>query len=163
MGTRLWLEQTVKARFPHFRYVRVRTSGKHQGTIYAWDNDLRLLETDAAALRRYASGGLSSYIRFGVKPYEDVPKECGPEPAVPDDLRQAALQGELNQERIFALLGSLHPGIGVAFDRYDPATGLVHIHVYGHSVITDQDKQKLERYTEELIPVGSTARLVYYE
>lgn len=163
MGTRLWLEETVKERFPHFRYVRVRTSGRHQGMIYAWDGNLELSARDAAALRRYACGGLSSYVCFGVKPYANVPAECGPTPDVPEPLRLEALKTGLNQDDIFMFLDSLFPGIGVAFDRYDAETGEVFIHAYGHGIMTPDNKRKLERYAEELIPVGSTAKFIYFD
>ncbi|MFD1954534.1 hypothetical protein ACFSL6_10250 [Paenibacillus thailandensis] len=163
MGTRLWLEEAVKERFPQLRYVRVRTSGRHRAVIYAWDGDLRLTDKDAAALRRYAIGGFSHYICFSVEPYDRVPAEGGTNPDVPEPLKAAALRPELNQDDIFAMLGSLFPGIGVAFNRYDEITGTVYIHVYGHGVITPDDKRKLERYAEELIPVGSTAKLIFFE
>ncbi|MFX3635840.1 MAG: hypothetical protein ACE3L7_28100 [Candidatus Pristimantibacillus sp.] len=162
MGTRLWVEQFVKQRFPHVRYIRIHSCGSHQAVIYAWDENLQLTDKDAAELNHFASEYLSPQVCYTIKPYQAAASDRVFPQEVPERLRQVALNGSLDQTAVFSLLNSLFAGIIVNFKRYDVRTGTIHMAAYSHSHIPDGDKSMIQRYANELMPVGSTVNVIYY-
>ncbi|GLX67291.1 hypothetical protein [Paenibacillus glycanilyticus] len=162
MGTRLWWEQAVRQRFPHIRYVTIRSSGHHKATIYAWDDQLELSTADAAKLHRYASEWMSPDICVSVKPYNEAAADQVPRDSPDEDLVKTALRGRLDQSAVFAVLNGLFAGVVVSFNRYDVRTGTVHLAAFSHSPFTDIAKSKIRHYAEELMPVGSTVNVTYY-
>jgi hypothetical protein len=162
MGTRLWWEQSVRQRFPHIRYVTIRSCGHHKAIIYAWDDQLALSEEDAAKLHRYASEWMSPDICVMIKPYDEAAKDQVPSDSPDEDLRKTALRGKLDQSAVFTVLNNLFAGVVVSFNRYDVRTGTVHLAAYSHSPFTDNAKSKIRYYAEELMPIGSTVDVTYY-
>ncbi|MFF2482281.1 hypothetical protein [Paenibacillus sp. NPDC058071] len=162
MGTRLWTEQIMKQRFPHIRYIRIHNSGSHKATIYAWNEQLQLAEHDARELGRYATDYLSPEVCFTVKSYESAAVDGVSPLEIPEQLKQEALKGSLDQRRVFAVLNDLLAGVVVAYRRYDIRTGTVHMAAYSCYELNDRDKGILQKYADELMPVGSVAAVMYY-
>ncbi|WP_336789033.1 hypothetical protein [Paenibacillus sp. MMO-177] len=162
MGTRLWWEQAVRQRFPHIRYVTIRSCGHHKATIYAWDDQLELSEADAAKLHRYAMEWMSPDICVSVKPYNEAAADQVLSVQPDEELAKTALRGRLDQSAVFAVLNNLFAGVVVSFNRYDVRTGTVHLAAYSHSPFTETAKSKIRHYAEELMPIGSTVNVTYY-
>lgn len=162
MGTRLWMEHVVREHLPQLRYVRIQNAGSHKAVIYAWDDQLRLQEADAAKLMRFSADYLPQDVCFTVKPYSAAPEDGVYPCEVPEPLRKAAMNGSLDQTAVFAVLNSLFSGIILAYRRYDLRTGTVHMAAYSYTTIGKKDREVIQKYADELMPVGSTAEVFYY-
>ncbi|MBN2983155.1 MULTISPECIES: hypothetical protein [Cohnella] len=162
MGTRLLSESIVKRHFPQLRYVRIHSNGKHAAVIYAWNEQLRLPAKDEAELARFASSHLLPYVCFKVKPYSMVQDDRVPVAGdLPDIVVQAAMNRELDQHRIAAVLSGMLAGGSMHFTRYEVATGTIHFDVRTASTITDIEKELIGKYLNELIPLGSNHKITY--
>ncbi|MFF2092826.1 hypothetical protein [Paenibacillus sp. NPDC058174] len=162
MGTRLWMEHVIKQRFPHVRYIRIHSTGSHKAVIYAWDEHLSLSEKDTSDLLRFASDHLPQDVCFTVKPYSYAVEDGIAPIEVPERLRKAAMNGSLDQAGVFAELNGLFTGVVVAYRRYDLRTGTVHLDAYSCASIEEQARSVIQSYVNELMPVGSTARVFFY-
>jgi len=162
MGTRLLSESLIRKRFPHLRYVRVHTGGKHTATIYAWDDNLRLDEADRTALRKFAASELVPYVCFKVKEYSAIRQERVPEVGdVPDLIRQAAMSRNLDLPGIVAVMNTMFSGGKISFHDYNPWTGTIYLDVRTPSPLTAVEKELIGRYLYELMPLGATFEINY--
>src|ERR1700730_17252703 len=98
VGTRLLSEYLIKKYNPHLRYVRVHTSGKNKATLYAWNEDLQLPDQDVAALKKFISGYLPSYVCYKIKVYSMIQADSVPQvDELPDTIVQTAMRRDLDQ------------------------------------------------------------------
>jgi hypothetical protein len=162
MGTRLLSEYLVKKHNPHLRYVRIHTTGRNIATIYAWDDALRLQEEDAASLKRFAAGYLAPYVYFKVKAYPLIQADQVPEVfEVPEIIVRTALNRNLDQYGIIAVMNSMLSTGEIMFTRYEISTGTFHFDIRTTTIVTDIEKQLIRRYLYEVIPLGSQFTINY--
>lgn len=153
----------IKNGYPHLKYVRVHTHGKHAATIYAWDEDLQLSEQDMRSLRNFASAYLLQHVCFTVKPYhrieeDGIPKTC----ELPESVIHAALSRGLNENGIVAVINGMLVDGNMTLNRYDSKTGTIHFDVWSSTPVTDIEKELIQQYLYELIPLGSSSEVSYY-
>lgn len=162
MGTRLLSEYLIKKHNPHLRYVRIHTTGRNSASIYAWDEELRLHEEDAASLKKFAAGYLAPYVCFKVKAYPLIQAEQVPEVfELPDIIVQAALNRNLDQYGIIAVMNSMLSTGEITFTRYELSTGTFHFDIRTATMVTDVEKELIQRYLYEIIPLGSQFAVSY--
>ena len=162
MGTRLLSESLIRKRFPHLRYVRVHTGGKHTATIYAWNEELRLEDADRTALRKFAASELVPYVCFKVREYSMIRLESVPEVGeVPDLIWQAAMNRSLDLPGIVAVMSGMFAGGRISFHEYDPWSGTIYLDVRTPSPLTSVEKELIGRYLYELMPLGATFEVDY--
>jgi len=162
MGTRLLTEQWIRREYPQLKYVRAHTTGRNAATLYAWNENLELPATDAAELKKFAAGCLSSSICYRVKAYsmlqeDQVPKDY----ELPEPVAQAAIDRELEPGGVLAVMnGILEPGV-VTFNRYDYISGTLHFQLFADPSVTDIEMELAQRYLSEMIPLGTRCELKY--
>ncbi|WP_123042401.1 hypothetical protein [Cohnella candidum] len=162
VGTRLLSEALIKKHHPHLRYVRIHTSGKNAVVIYAWNENLELPEADRLALRRFAAGYLPPYLCCQVKPYSMVREDGVPsEPEVPDSVREAAMNRNLDQRAILTLINGMFTGGEMSFDHYDGGTGTIYFRVRSGGKVTDVERELIRQYLYEVVPIGSYYEVAY--
>ncbi|TVX99702.1 hypothetical protein [Cohnella terricola] len=163
MGTRLLSEHLVQQHNPQIRYVRIHTSGTNKATLYAWNEDLVLLEEDAAALAAFAESYLAPYVCYRVKPYSELQEDGVPrEFEVPERIVQAAMRRDLDPDGVVDVMNEMLGSGGLAFSRYDFNTGILHFIVHSTTSLTDIEKELMHRYLSELMPLGSRCELAYW-
>ncbi|PZE22346.1 hypothetical protein [Paenibacillus xerothermodurans] len=164
MGTRLLSEYSIKQRHPYLRYVRVHTLGRHRAAIYAWNNDLQLPEHQMATLKQFAADHLLPHVCFAVKPYHMVQTdEVPPVRESPKPIVDAAMNRSLNQQGIVEVMQSMFPSSRLTFNKYDFNTATVHFDVHSTSPVTDIEKELVDQYLYELIPIGSRSSVTYLQ
>jgi hypothetical protein len=162
VGTRLLSEYLIKKYNPHLRYVRVHTSGKNKATLYAWNEDLQLPDQDVAALKRFASGYLPSYVCYQIKAYSMIQADCVPQvDELPDSIVQTAMRRDLDQYGIVSVINGMLASGGMAFSRYDLNTGTLHFNVHTTTALTEIEKELIRKYLSEIIPLGSHCEVSY--
>lgn len=162
VGTRLLSEQLVKNRFPHLKYVRIHTPEKHKATIYAWNEDLRLTDKDAAYLQQYASGYLYPYVCYQVKAYHMVQTDKVPlEQDIPEAVIQTAKRRNLNQYGIIEAINRLFPFGQLSFVKYDAAESLIYFDFYTTRRLQNREKEAMYSYLNEIIPLGSFCEVTF--
>lgn len=162
MGTRLLSESLIRKRFPHIRYVRIHSVGKHMATIYAWNDQLRLEEEDRTALKRFAATDLAPYVCFKVKEYSKVLEENVPRvDDVPDHVLRAAMNRSLDLQGIVGVMNEMFSSGRIAFSEYNPWSGMIHWSVNTPSPLTEIEKELIHRYLYELVPLGATFEIQY--
>jgi hypothetical protein len=162
MGTRLLAEAKIKQYYPHLKYVRAHTCGRHRATLYAWDEELCLSEHDAAQLQKYAEGYLGAYICFRVKPYSKLREDrIARDFELPDRIVEAALQRDLDQSGILSVMNGMLAEGTMRFCRYDCSTGTLQFAVDTPTALTVIEQELVQRYLSELIPLGSRCELIY--
>lgn len=162
MATRLLSEYLVKKHYPHLRYVRIHTAGKNTAVIYAWNEELELPEKDMDGLRKFASGYLSPYVCFKVKSYRMVQADRVPRaPDLPESVTEAAMSRSLDQHGILRLINGMLMHGAMSFDRYDPETGILHFEVRTIAMITEIEKELIDQYLYEVVPIGTPFEVHY--
>ncbi|UQZ81441.1 hypothetical protein SK3146_00597 [Paenibacillus konkukensis] len=162
MRTRLLSEQLIRTRFPHILYCRVHTNGRHKATIYAWNEDLQLTETEMRKLKQFASDYLNPSLCFQVKAYHMVQEDNVPQAKeLPDPFRTAALKGNLDQEAIIDTMNTFADG-HIRFNDYDPEQAVVHFDYYGLSPVQPDDQTRMTEYLNELLPIGSLCEIAFH-
>jgi hypothetical protein len=162
VGTRLLSEYLIKKYNPHLRYVRVHTSGKNKATLYAWNEDLQLPDQDVAALKKFISGYLPSYVCYKIKAYSMIQADSVPQvDELPDTIVQTAMRRDLDQYGIVSAINSMLVSGGMAFSRYDLHTGTLHFNVHTTTVLTEIEKELICRYLSEIIPLGLRCEVSY--
>jgi hypothetical protein len=157
LGTRLLAEHMIKTRYPHLRYIRVHTSGRNAAVIYAWNEELELSDKEIDDIRRFAAGYLSPYVCFKVKAYPMVENDRVPRvQELPQTIANAAMNRSLDDRAILALINNVLSSGEMIFQRYDANTGTVHFDVRSASGVSDIEKELIERYLYELVPVGAS-------
>ncbi|MFF2157363.1 hypothetical protein ACFVVQ_18895 [Paenibacillus chitinolyticus] len=166
VGTRLLAEQLIQQRYPHLRYVRVHTDGKNTAVIYAWNEELLLTAEDMANLKEFASSYLLPHVCFKVKPYDQLKTDSIPQARIqelPETIWKAAVARESNQYRIASALNDLFMrSIRFTFSRYDSVTGTVHFVARASIPVTDEVKERVQRYLYEMLPLGTRSEVTYY-
>ncbi|MBD0378895.1 hypothetical protein [Paenibacillus sedimenti] len=158
MGTRLLSEHLIKNHFPKIRYVRVHTHGKYAATIYAWNEDLHLLDNEIRSLKQFASEYLQPYVCFKVKSYNMIQDDHVPqvvERELPEVIIKAAMNRGLNQYGITAVINKLFSYGRLAFNSYDSAVGTIHFDFHSIMAVDESDQKLIIHYLQEIIPVGS--------
>ncbi|WP_235427017.1 hypothetical protein [Cohnella kolymensis] len=152
----------IKQHNPHLRYLRIHTTARNTATIYAWDEELRLQEGDAASLQRFAAGYLAPYVSFKVKAYPFIREDRVPEVfEVPDLIVQTALNRNLDQYGIIAVMNSMLSTGEITFTRYEINTGTFHFDIRTTTRVTDIEQELIQRYLYEIIPLGSRSAVSY--
>ncbi|MFD0693123.1 hypothetical protein ACFQZT_03370 [Paenibacillus sp. GCM10027628] len=165
MGTRLLSESLIKQHFPKIRYVRVHTSGKYAATIYAWNENLDLPDTEIRSLKQFASEYLHPYVCFKVKSYHMVQIDQVPqvhEHELPELIIKAAMNRNLNQYGIIAVINKLFPNGRLSFNRYDAAVGIIHFDFHATATVSEEDQSFIGYCLREIIPVGSISEVTFY-
>jgi hypothetical protein len=164
MGTRLLSEYLIKKHHPQLRYVRVHTSGKNKATLYAWNDQLELPDSERLALKAFAAGYLPAYVCYQIKEYSMVQVDrIPPMYELPDCIVQTAMNRSLDQAGVVAAINALLSDGELEFDRYDMNTGTLHFEVRTGNRITDIEKELILRYLYEIVPLGSTFKVMYKE
>ncbi|BBI36341.1 hypothetical protein [Cohnella abietis] len=162
MGTRLLSEYLIKKYNPQLRYVRAHTNGKNKATLYVWNNDLQLPEQDVAALKQFVSGYLPSYVCFQIKAYSMIQADSVPQVyELPEKIVQTAMQRDLDQYGIVAVINTMLASGGMTFSRLDMNTGTLHFNVYTTTILTEIEKELINRYLSEIIPLGFSCKVSY--
>ncbi|MFC5471041.1 hypothetical protein ACFPPD_20335 [Cohnella suwonensis] len=163
MGTRLLSEHMIKQLQPRLKYVRAYTTGKNKATLYAWDDDLGLSESDAGELQRFADSYLPPYVCYRVKAYSELQRDGVP-PAgeLPEWIVEAAMKRDLDQDGVIAVMNGMLGNGGIVFSRYDFNSGTLHFNIHTTTALTDIEKELLDRYLSEIIPLGTRCELAYW-
>ncbi|MBB3112312.1 hypothetical protein FHS18_004398 [Paenibacillus phyllosphaerae] len=162
MGTRLLTEHLIKQHNPNLRYVRVRTSGMNRADIYAWNEDLHLSAEEQARLERFAGSYLLAHVCFHVKAYSDLRSDQVPvRDNIPELVAEAAMRKGLDQYGIVRVVNGMLPSGNIAFSRYELTTGTIYFDMENETAMTEIEKELLQRYLQELIPLGATCRVNY--
>lgn len=162
MGTRLLSESLIRKRFPHLRYVRIHSLGKHMATIYAWDDQLRLDDADRIALKRFAATDLVPYVCFKIKEYSRIQEEKVPQAEeIPDSVYRAAMARSLDLQGIVGVMNEMFSEGRIAFNEYNPWTGTIYLDVSTSNALTPVEKELIHRYLYELVPLGATFEVRY--
>jgi hypothetical protein len=163
MRTRLLSEQLIKKRFPHLRYVRVHTQGKNTATIYAWNGDLQLPDTEIRSLKLFASDNLHPYLCFKVKSYNMVKPDKVPLiQELPESILKTAMNRNLTQDEIVSPINHLFSYGHLTFNRYDSTGGTIHFDFHSIAPVKPADKELICNYLYELIPLGSSCEVTFY-
>ncbi len=162
MGTRLLSEYLIKKHHPQLRYVRVHTSGRNQATLYAWNEDLQLPDSDVDTLKRFVSGYLPPHVCYQIKAYSMVQADGVPrEYELPDTIVETAMKRDLDQYGIVAFINTMLGSGGMTFSRYDFNTGTLHFNVHTTNALTGIEKELIRWYLSEIIPLGSRCEVHY--
>lgn len=162
MSTRLLSESIVRERYPHLRYVRIHTSGSRTATIYAWDDRLELSEADRESLRKFAAAYLTPFVCFKVEPYGRIREEGIPAaPEVPACVSEAAMNRRLTLRGIAEVVDGMLAGGSMCFERYDPAAATAHMAISSERPISLVERELLELYLGELMPLGTRCEVRY--
>jgi hypothetical protein len=162
LGTRLLSEFLIKKRYPCLRYVRIHTGGKNTATIYAWNEALELTDKEIAALKQFASGYLLQHVCFNVKTYPMLQTDKVPQVyEVPDSIVQAAMRRDLDLPGIVEVMSSMLTSGSMTFNGYDLNTGIIHFNILMTTTLTDIEKELIDRYLYEIIPLGSNYKVTY--
>jgi hypothetical protein len=162
LGTRLLSESLIKAQFPQLKYLRIHTNGIGTATIYAWKEDLQLPQNEIKSLKKFTSDFLLAHIGFVIKPYNLLQNDKVPQVyELPNSVIQAAMSGKLNQSGIVAVINALFSSINMNFNRYDSATGIIHFDANPTSPIADVEKELIDQYLYEIIPLGTKSSVLY--
>ncbi|MFC5403463.1 hypothetical protein [Cohnella soli] len=163
MGTRLLSEHLIKQYQPQLKYVRAYTTGKNKATLYAWDENLSLSESDARELQQFADSYLPPYVCYRVKAYSELQKD-GVQPAgeLPERIVETALKRDLDQDGVIAVMNGMLGNGGITFSRYDFNTGTLHFNVHTTTSLTNIEKELLNRYMAEVTPLGARCELSYW-
>jgi len=162
MGTRLLSEQLIKNRYPQLRYVRIHTPAKNSVTIYAWNEELELPESEAASLSRFAAGYLLQHICYKVKAYNMIETDGVPRvEELPESIVQAALDRGLNQHGIIDVMNRMFTNGSISFEGYDMETGTIHYAVRSAAPVTDIERELIRQYLYEITPLGARSEVSY--
>jgi hypothetical protein len=162
MGTRLLSEHLVKKRYPHLRYIRIHTSGRNTAVIYAWNENLQLPDKEIADLKKFAAGHLSPYVCFKVKAYHHLRADKVPQLSeLPQSIEQIAMAGDLDQYSLLAVINNVLSNGNIIFNRYDSFTGTVYFDVCEDAAVSEIEKELIDRYLYEFIPLGSSFAVSY--
>ncbi|WP_256759291.1 hypothetical protein [Cohnella sp. WQ 127256] len=162
MGTRLLSEHLIKKYNPQLRYVRVHTSGKNRATLYAWNDNLELPDTEIDALKRFASGYLPPYVCYQIKAYSMIREDRIPQVhELPEAIVQTAMTRDLDQYGVVSVINTMLDSGGMAFSRYDFNTGTLYFNVHTTTILTEIEKELIRRYLSEIIPLGSQCEVNY--
>lgn len=156
MATRLLSEDMIRHHHPHIRYVRVHTSGRNTATIYAWNDQLELPESDKARLQRFAAAYMPPYLCCQVKVYSEVRLDgvpTAPE-VLPDAVKQAAMNRELTPPDAISLMNRMLSEGKLVFQRYEEGTGTLHFSLYKGDALSRIDRERIQQYLYEIVPVG---------
>jgi hypothetical protein len=162
MGTRILAEKLFRANFPDIKYLRIHTSGKGQATIYAWDERLKIDDVQMSRLSEFGTNEILAHIYFNVKPYDQIKVDAIPDLQEPPEIIvKAALTGGLNKEGIITTIKSVFPDLELIYKGYDSDAGKINFNVPDSDSITQVERELLEQYLFEIIPLGATIRVQY--
>jgi hypothetical protein len=163
VGTRLLSEHLIKKHYPHLRYIRIHTGGKNTAIIYAWNEELELPDQEIADLKQFASNYLLPYVCFKVKAYPMIQTDKVPQvDELPENIIQAAMSRNLDQKGIISVINSMFSNGNMSFNRYDTKTGTIHFDVCTTTTVTDIEKELINKYLYEIIPLGSNFEVTYW-
>jgi len=162
MRARILSEQMIKMRFPHLRYVRIHSEGRHKVTVYAWNEDLQLPDHDIRNLKQYASEYLNPYVCFKIKPYHLVQDDEVPQlPELPDELQKKVLSRGLDQDEIMDTMNEMIPFGQLDYVDYDAETGTLHFEFLTERPIDSREQELVGSYLSEMIPIGTLCAIEY--
>lgn len=162
MGTRLFAEKIIKQNFPEIKYLRVHTTGKAEATIYAWDKNLDINDHTKMLLSEFGNNEILAHVKFVVKGYDQTKTDQIPENQVPPEvILNAAYSGGLNKQGIVNTIKEVFPEIELIYKGYDFDSGKVNFTVTDSDNFTPIERELLEQYLFEIIPLGSTPRVQY--
>jgi len=131
-------------------------------TIYAWNDQLRLEDSDRTALKRFAATDLIPYVCFRIKEYSKIQDEKVPlVDEVPECIQRAAMNRSLDLQGIVNVMNGLFSSGRISFNEYNPWTGTIYLSVRTPTALTDVEKELIDRYLYELIPLGATFEIDY--
>jgi hypothetical protein len=152
----------IKKHYPHLRYVRIHTTGKHSAVIYAWNDNLELSEQDRKQLKRFASGYLSPYVCYQVKEYPMVQNDRVPQTSeLPEKVMEAAMDRCLDQQGITSLMNGMIAGGSIVFEKYDAETGTLRFHLHSEAAVTGIEQELIRQYLYEVVPIGYPFEVAY--
>ncbi|MCR8641478.1 hypothetical protein NV379_02300 [Paenibacillus sp. N1-5-1-14] len=160
MGTRLLAEKLIKAEFPAIKYLRVHTTGKGIATIYAWDENFKIDDVNMRKLSEFGTNEILAHVYFNVKPYDQLMVDAIPDYQEPSEIIvEAALTGGLNKEGIIRTINKIFPDIDLVYNGYDSGSGNVNFYVSDSDRITQIEREIIEQYVSEIIPLGGTVQI----
>jgi hypothetical protein len=165
VGTRLLSEYLVKQYHPQLRYVRIHTSGINKATLYAWNDQLQLPDTERVALKYFVTDYLPAYVCYQIEEYSKVQADGIPRVYdLPEQIVQAAMRRNLDQYGVVSVINGMLDGGVMTFDKYDYNTGTLHFRIRLHgTTVTEIEKELIERYLYEIVPIGSRYKVSYME
>lgn len=160
MRTRILSEHMIKKRFPHIRYVRVHTEGKHRVTVYAWNEDLQLHEKDIRSLKQYASDYLHPFACFKVKSYHMVQNDQVPQvQELPEELKRKAMSRMLDQDEIMDFMNQSFSFGRLSFADYEAENGVLLFDFHTNRSVDTTEQSLVADYLSEMIPIGTRCEI----
>ncbi|WP_409174418.1 hypothetical protein [Brevibacillus fortis] len=163
MGTRIRAEMLIKRSYPHLKYVRVHTYKPYHVTIYIWDDNLTISEEEMSEVVNFASKSIMVSLRFQVKPYDKLKEDKIPEVAeyhqLPMEILTVAQIGNNTEDGIINAINTVFRSINMEFVNYERDTAMLNFRA--NNRVTDVEKEMIQQYLSELIPLGTYFQVVY--
>lgn len=157
--TRLFYEKMLLDEFPNLQWVRVCTSAPYTVTVYACDANLDLNEEMIFKLTRFLKrNGLASCVHQVKHYFELQNDEAFPIGQIPSCVKKAALEGNVSYAGVQSAVKATFPVIDP--EHFEIEKDVVTFRLLKEDNWTPYQRKFAELMLTEILPVGSTAKLV---